>query len=82
MIQKLKDELTIEQLQLIKSICDGKLQDLQGSQTERPKSNEQLEVPVDKNSKPNVEEDLCLDHPENFIEQNETRGPFRTTLES
>jgi hypothetical protein len=43
MIKNMKDELTIEQLQLIKSICQGKLDEMQGSATQKSKFNGQEE---------------------------------------
>jgi hypothetical protein len=37
MIKNLKDELTIDQLHLIKSICQGKLDELNGAATDKSK---------------------------------------------
>lgn len=37
MIKSLKDELTIDQLHLIKSICQGKLDELNGAAAEKSK---------------------------------------------
>ena len=53
-IKNLKDELTIEQLQLIQSICKGKLEQIQGPKTERPKMNEQVESAQESSEKPQV----------------------------
>lgn len=46
MIKNLKDELSIEQLQLIKSICQGKLDEIEGAANEKSKLNGQADCPA------------------------------------
>lgn len=72
-IKNLKDELTIEQLQLIKSICQGKLDEIQGSQNEKPILNGKVECAQEPNEKPQTTDCNQSDQHEEELEQAETK---------
>jgi len=65
----LKDELTVEQLQLIKSICQGKLDEIQGSQNEKPILNGKAECAQESNEKPQTMECNQSDQHEEQLQQ-------------
>jgi len=88
MIKNLKDELSIEQLQLIKSICQGKLDEIQGSATQKPKFNGQEEC-QESNKKPQPEK-CQSERPEAELRQEELfdkspkhmKGAIQTTQQN